>query len=76
MCEVIFPNKIQGTEHYIRHSIDMETLYREGNENRTEQLDGIFEKLADIRKEILDHIFSNGEESNEETFMGEESQNF
>ena len=57
----------------------METLYREGNGNQTAKLDGIFEKIADIRKEILDCIFRHGDETNEEEIIAEdlpESQSF
>ena len=60
MCEKIFSNRIQAIEHYIRHSLDIKALYREGN--KTEQLDGIFERLSDIRKEILDYLFCHEED--------------
>ena len=55
MCQTLFTNKIHATEHYIRHSLDMEALYREGHQ--TEELDAVFERLASIRKEILECIF-------------------
>ena len=67
MCEKIFSNRIQATEHYIRHSLDIKALYREGIQ--TEQLDGIFEKLSDIRKEILDYLFCNEEDYDDEPVL-------
>ena len=67
MCEKIFSNRIQAIEHYIRHSLDIKALYREGN--KTEQLDGIFERLSDIRKEILDYLFCHEEDYVDEPFL-------
>ena len=71
MCQKIFLSKISATEHQVRHGIDVGRLYdgpldEGGGESSTEELAGIYEKLNDLRKEILRHIFRNYDDEGED----------
>ena len=62
-CEVVFASKPECLEHWLGHAINssISPTVLEGNQSEEEGVDiwlnGIFEKLGEVRKEILEHIF-------------------
>ena len=77
MCQTIFSSTIGGTEHYLRHAIDMGSLHEgplyESGSGNNEELEETYEKLKDLRKQILKKIFRKWDEGeNEVDFEGED----